>query len=109
MRKASSIKIERNIQKIRKSYGYTQEKLAEQIEVSTRYISEVEQDRTKPSYEVLVRFCNTFKIGLDDIFCDYLEGTDKKELKYELAGYDTLKQKDKQTIEHLVTFFNSVK
>lgn len=109
MRKASSIKIGKNIQKIRKSYGYTQEKLAEQIEVSTRYISEVEQDRTKPSYEVLVKLCNAFHIGLDDIFCDYLDGTDKNALKYELAGYDTLKQKDKQTIEYLVTFFNSMK
>jgi len=32
MRKASSIKIGKNIQKIRKSNGYTQEKLAEEIE-----------------------------------------------------------------------------
>ena len=42
MRKASSIKIGKNIQKIRKSNGYTQEKLAEEIEVSVRYISDIE-------------------------------------------------------------------
>ncbi len=50
MRKNSTIKIGKNLQKIRKSYGYTQEKLAEEIECSTRYISDIEQDRAKPSY-----------------------------------------------------------
>ena len=38
MRKASTIKIGETLQKLRKSFGYTQEKLAEEIEVSTRYI-----------------------------------------------------------------------
>ena len=32
MKKVSSIKIGKNIQKIRKSFGYTQERLAEEIE-----------------------------------------------------------------------------
>ena len=40
MRKPSTIKIGKNIQDIRKSNGYTQEKLAEAIEVSVRYVSE---------------------------------------------------------------------
>ena len=62
MRKASSIKIGKNIQKIRKSNGYTQEKLAEKIEVSVRYISYIEQDKSKPSYEVLIKICNILKL-----------------------------------------------
>ena len=62
MRKVSTIKIGANLQQIRKSNGYTQEKLAEKIEVSVRYISDIEQDRAKPSYEVLIRICNLFGI-----------------------------------------------
>ena len=65
MRKPSSIKIGKNLQRIRKSYGYTQERLAEEIEVSIRYVSDMEQDRAKPSYEVLIRICNLYKIGLN--------------------------------------------
>lgn len=107
MRKTSTIKIGKNMQQIRKSFGYTQEKLAELIEVSTRYVSEIEQDRVNPSYEVIVRFCNVFGIGLDDIFSGYLNKYEKKTLKYEIAGFDTLKKQDKKTIEHLITFFNS--
>ena len=41
MRKASTIKIGATLQTLRKSYGYTQEKLAEEIEVSTRYIGDI--------------------------------------------------------------------
>lgn len=37
MKKTSNIKIGKIIQTIRKSKGYTQERLAEKIEVSVRY------------------------------------------------------------------------
>ncbi len=106
MRKISTIKIGKNLQKIRKSNGYTQEKLAEEIEVSARYISDIEQDRAKPSYEVLIRICNLFKITLDQIFSEYLQAKENKSLEYSLAGYDKLSKEDKRTIEHLIIYFN---
>ena len=90
MKKTSVIKIGKNIQTIRKSYGYTQEKLAEEIEVSVRYISDIEQDKSKPSYEVLIKICNVLKISLDQIFSE-------------------LSKKDKETIENLIIYFNKSK
>ena len=101
MKKTSSIKIGKNIQKIRKSNGYTQEKLAENIEVSVRYISDIEQDRAKPSYEVLIRICNLFQVTLDQIFSEYLNVKENKSLEYSIAGYEKLNAKDKKT-------FNSI-
>lgn len=109
MRKASLIKIGKNIQKIRKSNGYTQEKLAEEIEVSVRYISDIEQDKSKPSYEVLIKICNIFKIGLDKIFCNYINTKENKSIEYSLAGFDKLSKRDKETIENLIVFFNKSK
>lgn len=106
MRKPSSIKIGKNLQKIRKSYGYTQEKLAEEIEVSIRYVSDIEQDRAKPSYEVLIRICNLYKIGLNQIFSGYLTNTNNKTLEYSLSGYEKLSNEDKETIKYLITYFN---
>ena len=106
MKKTSSIKIGKNIQKIRKSNGYTQEKLAENIEVSVRYISDIEQDRAKPSYEVLIRICNLFQVTLDQIFSEYLNVKENKSLEYSIAGYEKLNAKDKKTIEHLIVYFN---
>ena len=106
MRKPSSIKIGKNLQKIRKSYGYTQEKLAEEIEVSIRYVSDMEQDRAKPSYEVLIQICNLYKIGLNQIFSGYLTDTNNKTLEYSLSGYEKLSSEDKETIKYLITYFN---
>lgn len=106
MRKTSTIKIGKNLQQIRKSNGYTQERLAENIEVSVRYISDIEQDRAKPSYEVLIRICNLFKITLDQIFSEYLKVEENRSLNYSLAGYEKLSKEDKKTIEHLIIYFN---
>ena len=106
MKKASSIKIGKVIQEIRKSNGDTQEKLAEKIEVSVRYISDIEQDRVKPSYEILIKFCNLYGIGMSQIFNEYLKVKDNKTLEYKLAGYDKLNKKDKETIENLIMYFN---
>lgn len=109
MKKTSIIKIGNNIQKIRKSNGYTQEKLAEEIEVSVRYISDIEQDKSKPSYEVLIKICNVFKIGLDQVFSDYINTKENKSMEYSLAGFDKLSKKDKETIENLIMYFNKSK
>lgn len=109
MKKVGTIKIGKNIQRVRKSNGYTQEKLAEEVEVSARYISDVEQDRAKPSYEVLIKICNTFNIGLDDIFSSYLNRKNNQSLNYGIAGYDKLNQADQKTIEHLIMYFNKSK
>lgn len=106
MKKASTIKIGKKIQAIRKSNGYTQERLAEETEVSARYISDVEQDRAKPSYEVLVKICNIFDVGLDQIFSEYLKIKGNKSMEYPLAGFDKLSVEDKKTIEHLIIYFN---
>ena len=107
MRKVNSIKIGKYLKMIRKSNGYTQEKLAESVDVSVRYISDIEQDRSMPSFEVLIRICNIFKISLDQVFSEYLKVKKNKSLEYSLAGYDKLSKQDKRTIDHLITFFNS--
>ena len=107
MKKVSTIKIGKNLQEIRKSNGFTQERLAENIEVSTRYISDIEQDRSKPSYEVLIRICNLFQVTLDQIFSEYLKVKENKSLEYSIAGYDKLSKEDKKTIEHLIIYFNT--
>ena len=109
MKKLGNIKIGKNLQKLRRSHGYTQEKLAELIDCSARYISDIEQDKSKPSYENLIRICNVFKIGLNDIFTEYLEVTESKAIQYSLSGFETLEKNNKETIEHLIMYFNQEK
>lgn len=106
MKKSSVIKIGKKLQSIRKIHGYTQEKMAEKIECSTRYIGDIEQDRSKPSYEVLVKICNTFNISMDEIFSEYLNIKDRKQSNIYLYGFEKLKQNNKETIIHLIEYFN---
>ena len=106
MKKLNVIKIGKKLQSIRRANGYTQEKLAEKIECSTRYIGDIEQDKSKPSYEVLVRICNTFNIGMDEIFSSYLEIKSKEESNVALYGFEKLKQNNKDTIVHMIDYFN---
>jgi len=106
MKKVNVIKIGKSIQKIRKSYGYTQEKLAEAIECSTRYIGDIEQDKSKPSYEILIKICNTFNIGMNEIFSSYLDIKERKETNVSLYGFDKLKQANQDTIVHMIEYFN---
>ena len=109
MRKSSTIKIGEVLQKLRKSNGYTQEKMAEAIEVSTRYIGDIEQDRAKPSYEILIKICNLYNTSLDQIFSKYLNVKENKTLEYGLIGYENLTDEDKMTIEYLINYFNKSK
>lgn len=106
MRKASTIKIGATLQTLRKSYGYTQEKLAEEIEVSTRYIGDIEQDKSKPSYEILIKICNLYNISLDKIFCKHLKVNENKTIEYGLYGYQNLDEENKKTIDYLINYFN---
>ena len=87
---------------------YSKEKLAEEIEVSVRYISDIEQDKSKPSYEVLIKICNVFQISLDQVFSEYLNIKENKSMEYSLAGFDKLSKKDKETIENLIMYFNKI-
>ena len=106
MKKEKSVKIGKTLKDIRKSNGYTQEESAEKIECSTRYISDIEQDRSKPSYEVLIRICNSFNIGMNEIFSEYLKITGNREENLSLVGFNKLSEKNKETIIHLIEYFN---
>jgi len=106
LKKVNTIKIGNNLRKIRKSNGYTQEKFAELIECSTRYVSDIEKDRTSPSYEVLIKICNTFKVNINDIFNEYLEENEDNGIELELSGYKRLNENDKKTIKYMIEFFN---
>lgn len=105
----STIKIGEVLKKLRTSNGYTQEKMAEEIGVSPRYISDIEQDRAKPSYEILVKICNIYNASLDQIFSKYLKIKENKALEYGISGYEKLKTEDQKTIEYLINFFNKSK
>ena len=54
----------------------------------------------------MVKFCNLFNIGMDEIFSEYLEVKGKKEINSALFGFDKLKPNNQDTIVHMIEYFN---
>ena len=55
------------IRSARESAGYTREKFAELLDVSTSYMAEVERGRTGVSVKTLVKICNVLGLSADYI------------------------------------------
>jgi DNA-binding XRE family transcriptional regulator len=66
------------IKNARHDAGLTQETLAEQAGVTTRYIMAIENENRQPSMEVLFKIIRTLKISADLIFFPEIQHTDKK-------------------------------
>lgn len=52
----------RNIRRLRKGHGFTQEKLANLIKAKTSHISEMENGKRGIGEKIIVRLCNVFKV-----------------------------------------------
>jgi len=57
----------RNIQKLRKSQGYSQEKFAEIVKISRTHIGHIEQGRKSPSLKTLEKIARVLKVKMGDL------------------------------------------
>lgn len=106
MKKLETIEIGQRIKILRKNHGYTQEQFAEEIECSSRYVADMEQGRSNPSYYVLIKMCNKFNIGMDEIFSVYLNVKNKTNTDISAIGYNNLTKENKEVITHMIEYFN---
>ena len=60
-RDAETIRIER----LRKRFS--QEKLAEIVGISTKYLNSIENEKVNPSITIIVQICDALEIGLDKL------------------------------------------
>lgn len=61
-------KLGKQIAKLRKELGITQDDLAKKIDSSRVYISHVEQGRRSPSLELLEKIAKALKVQVKDLF-----------------------------------------
>ena len=62
-----------NIRKARKSKNITQEKLAEYVDISTVFISQIENGTGKPSLETMSKISNVLQVTIDDLLKNSIE------------------------------------
>ena len=66
-------RIGKRFKECRERMGFTQEQLAEKLDVSPVYISTIERGITFPRCERLIYILNTLHAPADAIFCDVLD------------------------------------
>ena len=63
----------KNIKKIRKEKGYTQDYVAEQINVSTDLLRSIEKGRNIGSITTLLNICNFLQVSPNTLFAELLD------------------------------------
>ena len=108
-KKKNSITIGSILRKTRKSLGYTQEEVAEMLDLASRYVSDIERDKTKGSIDTLVKLCNIYHITPTFVLQDYLTLTEEYKLDPDLIGFYELERRDQEVILALIQYLNITK
>ena len=70
-----------NLQCIRTRNGLTQEQLAEELEVTRRSVSKWESGASFPEMETLLKICERYQVGMDELLRGSVEERDEEETK----------------------------
>lgn len=81
-------KLGARIKEERRVRGLTQEQLAEQVEISPRYLSRLEVGRQSPSIATLIKMAEIFDMELSELF-DFGHIGTSKELRATLSKFIT--------------------
>jgi transcriptional regulator with XRE-family HTH domain len=103
------INIGKNLQKIRRTLGLTQEQVAESLELAPRYISDIERDKTKGSLDTLVKLCNLYHVSPSYVLKDYINTTDTRNINDIIVGFSHLEDNEKDIIRELIVYMNAKK
>jgi len=91
----------------RKAKGFTQEYAAEQLQLGSRYISDLERDKTLGSITTLVKLCNLYKVTPTYILQNYLQMDEDLKVDKNLIGFYSLDKKNQEVIIKLIEYMNS--
>ena len=62
--------VRKNIKKFRKEKGYTQQRLAEEADMSNDYLAEIESEKRKKTFSIAIlgRIADTLEIDIKEFF-----------------------------------------
>ncbi len=104
--KKKDIKIGELLRRTRKSFGYTQEDVADMLDLAPRYISDIERNKTKGSVDTLVKLCNVYHITPTYVLQDYLKVTRDYKLDPDIIGFYNLSKRDKAVVTELIQYLS---
>ena len=94
------------IKSARKSKKYTQEFLAENINISTDLLRNIENGRNIGSVTTILNICNFLQISPNSLFEDLLEFKEETLDSTVVSLLNSLSKKDKETVKNIVHHIN---
>lgn len=82
------------IKNLREAKGWTQEKLAEKMDISSNYLSSMERGKENPTFDMLIRFADALKVEMWEMF-DFGHEVGLKELRESLNKLSKEADEDK--------------
>lgn len=86
----------KRIKELRNKYKLTQTELAEQVGVTKSTIAAYENNSRLPSYEVLIKMSDVFKVSIDSLLLN------RSEMILDISG---LNPAQIDVLNHLITYF----
>ncbi len=97
------VTIGQNLKNARNSKGYTQEQMAEQLNVSSKFISMIERGCSGLSITNLTNICKILDIEPNSLFNGVLNYTDSKD-EYITNALSTLANEDKEFLISVIEY-----
>jgi len=93
------------IKSLREAKGWTQEKLAEKMDISSNYLSSIERGKENPTFDMLAKFAEALKVEMWEMF-DFGHEVGVKELKDTLTKF--MKEADEENLRAAVKILRAV-
>lgn len=98
--------IGKKIKKARIAKGYTQEALAEQIDISTDLLRNIENARNIGSLPTLLNICNALEITPDFLFADLISTHNNDYDKNLFNLIDKISVSDKDILKQIINYLD---
>ena len=99
------------LQNARIAKNLTQEEVAEKVDCSSRYIGQLETNRTLGSIDLIIELCNLYEISLNDIYGIYLKAINlsaSKDKCPNIVGYNELSSEYRSIIDNNISYLNTL-
>lgn len=94
-----------NYQKARATNGITQEEVAEKLELSPSYISDIERGKSLGSIHTLISLCNLYKVSPNEILSPIID-FDIDLANPLLMGFNSLSHTNQEVISEMIRILN---
>lgn len=98
--------LHKKIRKLRKEKGYSQQQLADLLDIHLTHINRLENDHSQPSIEIIKKIINIFEVSADFLLDDNNDSfeieIENRNLAEKIRLIDKLEEKDQEALIQVI-------